>query len=66
MRFGNVSVFRETGRGKEMVEVGTKLVHTDPWRADELDRAAERLDWAAKDAHKPIGNFDADYRTLCQ
>lgn len=49
-----------------MVEVGTKMVHTDPWRADELDHAAERLDWAAKDAHKPTGNFDADYGALCQ
>lgn len=49
-----------------MLEVGTKMVHTDPWRADELDHAAERLDWAAKDAHKPAGTFDADYASLCQ
>lgn len=41
----------------------------DPWRADEMDREAGRLDWAAKDAKdapKPVGNFDDDYEVLCR
>lgn len=49
-----------------MVEFGAEMVHPGPWRADELDHAAEHLDWAAKDAHKACGNFNADYASLCQ
>eukprot|EP00904_Undaria_pinnatifida_P014158 jgi/Undpi1/9873/HiC_scaffold_28.g12327.m1 len=36
------------------------------WKADELNRLSDELNWASKDTLKPVGTFDADYAALCR